>query len=236
MIGYGINNNNTNPPPSFNPDMVLSSENASGKQNHPKKELTLTEKHELASKLEKDLSFDNTNKNASSMNNSMSLNNFKSLSTNNSNNNSRNLTDSLMDRNLADLNFNTSTNKSTMPSSASTNFSMPMQTSTQNRFPTSNNFNGQNNTYGNMGNASFQRPPFQQQQHQNSFNNQQMGFFGNLALPAPGDAASKSGFPNIMPPPSINTLKPATNLNSFNKTSPQPGKKSALDDLADIFG
>ena len=244
MIGYGVNNNNTNganPPASFNPEMLVSNDNSGKQQNQPKKELTLTEKHELATKLDKDLTFDNK---ASTMASSMSLNNMKPLNTNNNNNNSnKGLADSLMDRNLADLNFSTSTNnnKTMMPTSASTNFSSASQ---QNRFPTSNNFGNQNAAYGNMGGSNmqssfnatqFQRPPFQQQNMQQNLNNQQMGFFGNLALPAPGDAA-KSSFPTILPPPSMNTtLKPATNLNAFNKTTPQ-AKKSALDDLADIFG
>jgi hypothetical protein len=244
MIGYGMNSSNgTNPPAGYNSDMILSGENSSNKQNQPKKELTLSEKHELATKLENEFTLDAHNVKNTSFTSSMSLNNMKP--TNTSNTNTKNLADSLMNKNLADLDFNTfntSSNKATpmIPNSQSTNFLA--QNTSQNRFQAPNNFNqNSNNMFGNMNNQSFQqqRPPFQQP----SMNNQQMGFFGNLALPAPGDSNSSiksSGFPSIAPPPNLNTLKPATNLNSFvNKTSSPPqanAKKSALDDLADIFG
>jgi hypothetical protein len=241
MIGYGVNNNNNgpNPPAGYNSDLIVSGDNSNtNRQNQPKKELTLSEKHELATKLENEFSLDAYDVKNTSFTSSMSLNNIKPASINN-NKNTKNLTDNLMDRNLADLNFNTSNNKasSILPNSQSTNFSI--QNTTQNRFQAPNNFS-QNNMFGNMNNQSFQqqRPSFQQQ----NMTNQQMGFFGNLALPAPGDSnvIKNNNFPTIAPPPSYNNLKPATNLNTFgNKTSPPSQnntKKSALDDLADIFG
>ena len=247
MIGYGVNNNSDGsiPPTAFNSGNILTTDNSNTrKPNQPKKELTLAEKHELASKLENEFSLEANETKNTSFSNSMSLNNIRPLNTNKNNN----LADSLMDKNLADLNFNTSNSNKTspiMPNSMSTNFTM--QNSSQNRFPAANNnFINQNsnNLFGNMGNQSFQpqRPSVQSQNSMNmNMNNQQMGFFGNLALPAPTQDTSnsiKSNFPTIAPPPSISSLKPASNLNAFsNKTSPpKSNKKTALDDLADIFG
>jgi SCY1-like protein 2 len=229
MAGYGINNNmngglSTNQAPAnFNPDIILNSGHSST-INHTKKELTLTQKHEMATRLENDFNLDANNTN-SSISNSMSLNNL----------NNKSLTESLMDRNLADLSLSNNNNNnnmhkpqlSIMPNSVSSNF-----TSQQNRFQTPN--------FGSsMNNHSFQPQ---------NVGNQQMGFFGNLALAAPSDFG-KSAFPTIAPPPTYNNMKQALNLNSFgNKMSSQnmnmnnnnnnnnnSNKKSALDDLADIF-
>lgn len=267
MVGYGVNTSSNNPPPSYQGDTLL---NANDKPIQPKKELTLSQKQELASKLEKESQ-------SSQINSSMSLNNLKSNT-----NSSKTLADNLMDKNLTDLNF--SSGQKALPSSSSTNFDLLTQSMSQtslsssassqqfqnsnrslnnnqnNSFPVFNNFNQQNNFRPSMSN-------------QNMTNNQQVGFFGNLALPAPtpntnsapafGNMSSikpmspiqpaiqsnnlngsfnnkPNNFPTNIPlipgPPKLNQLNPTTNNLNFNINNNNGAKKSALDDLADIFG
>ena len=237
MAGYGVNASQPNqPPPSYNSDIVLTSDNSSTHVlNKPKKELTLAEKQELANKLDNSLSFNDK----PSMSSSASLSNLKSSA-------SKTATESLMDKNLADLNFTSSYQKPMATNSTSaSNFNLLSQPnnmnsqqmnfqSPQNRFQSPNNSlnnfqNGMNNQFN-----AFNRPANPQQSISN-FQNQQMGFFGNLALPAPVNNANKTSIPTIAPPPSMNLMKPTQTLSQNGNNNAQ-GKKTALDDLADIFG
>ncbi len=259
MIGYGVSTTTNSPPPSFNQNDLLSPTNS----NSIKKELTLAEKQAMASKLEKEFnepltSTSNQNGyNKDLMSNSMSLNNLKA-------------NDNKDFSYLTDLNFSSSNNSNKPNNQQQMNNSFSMS----NNLNQSNMMMGFNNTNNGFNNNNNIRPAFNnnnnnQQQlnkqfsfnNNNSNNNSQLGFFGNLALPAPPTAnANKnipmnqminknvinmnnnsSGIPNLAPPPSINTtLKPTPalipntlNSNNNNNTS-KP--KTALDDLADIFG
>jgi len=203
MIGYGVGNQNNNPPPGYeNTNLVLNSQAST-----TKKELSLNDKIELASKLESS---------ASSESNQKHLTNSFSMSSINSTKhsvNKKNITDNLLESNLAEL-------------------------SVQNK-PANNNIN-----------KTFNQNMFPNQMSNYQTNqSQQMGFFGNLALPAPPSAQQQhqqpiqhkiNTPPLIAPPPTLNNLnlmKPVgPNQANQNKTNSIQANKTAFDDLADIFG
>ena len=206
MIGYGVTNNTANSQTSNFSTSLIPATAAVGAA--PKKELTLLEKQQMASKLESEDHHVNTRKD---MSNSMSL---QSLATTKSNANT--MADNLLNKNLSDLN-----NSHSM----------------QRKIPNSNsNFNMNNSNNNFFDSFLNEKPPNQQLQQQQQQNKNQMGFFGNLALPAPT--------PNLNPPPARSTLNqmgapprllmPTTSnmqTNNYNNN-----KKSAMDDLADLFG
>lgn len=273
MIGYGVNTSQSNPPPGYQSDTVLSSQE---KSNQPKIELTLVQKQEMATKLERE----------TQNGHSMSLNNLKAIT----NSNSSKVND-LMDKNFNDLNLMSDSNNPTTKSnssSGSSNFDLlaqQMSTSStssvasnsfQNSFQQNRPFSNSNNNsnfspFDNLNplnkSQNTQYKPLQQQaqNNKNMFNNQQqVGFFGNLALPAPNNLAQST----IMnQSPSLNAMRPTastpamykpnnfqisnstqqaplipgppksnpTNANLMSNNS-QSNNKTALDDLADIFG
>jgi hypothetical protein len=246
MSGYGLNKQGANnaTPPGYQNNAVLDSTSSSSKSsNQIKKQLTLSEKQEMASRLERD----DLQNGHNTISTSSSMSSIKKKP---------DLAESLMDRNLADLNINSTQQNNQFKSNhfspqqtqqlslQPTPFNMPTTTST-----TNNNFNKQASF--NPVNRSNQQPPFP------SMSNQQMGFFGNLALPAPPTASSinnTAGFNHQGP--SLNSMKSMSNQigqvmtpslippppGANNKQQLQPtissqaNKKSALDDLQDIFG
>lgn len=236
MSNYGLNKQqqqqqqpqNTSPQ-GYSNAPVLQTSPGSSSNNQFKKQLTLSEKQEMASRLEKE--FD-TNKNMSS---STSMSGIKSSANSSSSKPSIDLlTDSLMDRNLADMNINkpatqfANSNNTSQMSFANTNSIRP------------SGFNQFNNNQNNF------RPAMN-----TNMNNSQMGFFGNLALPAPPSATQPSSQPmNLMSPTSTPALIPPPpnrqnqnqqfgNQSLINMSTNQSANKkptTALDDLQDIFG
>ena len=233
MSNYGLNKQqqqqqqpqNTSSQGYSNAPVLQTSPGSSSSNNQFKKQLTLSEKQEMASRLEKE--FD-TSKNMPS---STSMSGIKS----NAKPSIDLLTDSLMDRNLADMNINkpatqfanNSNNNTSQMSFANTNSIRP---SGFNQFNNQNNFRPAMNT---------------------NMNNSQMGFFGNLALPAPPSATQPSSQPmNLMSPTSTPALIPPPpnrqnqnqqfgNQSLINMSANQSANKkptTALDDLQDIFG
>ena len=289
MIGYGVANVNSNPPPSYGKDIMLPAASATSPAAMRKKELTLDEKHELAARLEKEhISVNNNNNNNNNYNN-----NFGSS---NSNNKPANLM-SMNNSTAASSNYSYLTDLDDLTSSSSSNgigtmkaIMPPVAATTPTATPTVG-FNLQLNSSGSshsISSAAFaqSRPNtmmgmgmgmsgaggamMNQQQQQQA---QHQGFFGNLALPAPpspngggGLRTSSSMTLNAMSSSSTNNNKPmSVNFNTANATpsamspmmsplkphqpaanqstmfnaaakSGAPGKKSAMDDLADIFG
>lgn len=220
MAGYGVSvSQNTAPPTSFHSqDMAKAS---SG--NMPKKELTLSEKQELAARLDRE---------EPKISSSVSLNSIKSAN---------NLTDNLMDKNLKDLNFSVS-----QKSNQNSNFD-PFNQSMSNTNYINNQAFRQVNTNTSFGSPIGHLKP-------NSQSNQNLGFFGNLALPAPNSNVSQI---NHQMNNSFNMHLNLTSMNNSMNTIPLiPGppklgspliskpnnqtvnnsQKSALEDLADIFG
>lgn len=251
ITGYGLSkqqNNGNAPPPGYQGgNAILGDSVGSGSQHQVKKQLTLSEKQEMASRLEKEFGDTSPSKGGGAMSSSMSLSTIKTNKPNSAASKDL-LTDSLMDRNLADMNINAKSNSQF-----------------QQFTPQNNNFNMMNNTSNNNN-----KPPgggfnqFNSQIRPNSMNsmmsNQQMGFFGNLALPAPPSANStqtpngmnmNSGL-NSMKPMSMNMMStgsggqqvmaptlippPPQAANRSPQQQATPGKKTALDDLQDIFG
>lgn len=237
MSGYGLNQqqqNNGGPPPGYQSNSLVLHE-ASSQQSKPvtsinsnfKKQLTLSEKQELASRLEKDLE-----KNQSTtVPTSMSTSSMKSASNNTNKPGKSNvdlLTDSFMDRNLVDLDI-----QSKFKSQQQSFNIQPIPFTGMNAQPAMrpNQFNQPR-----MGGAPNSAA---------TINNQQMGFFGNLALPAPTTTPTMSvnSFgtksptqvmtPSLIPPPPNKQQSPQSLINM----SPMDVKKpTALDDLHDIFG
>ena len=201
MIGYGVTNTNASSQASNFSTSLIPAPAAVGAA--PKKELTLLEKQQMASKLDSEEHHVNSRKD---MSNSMSL---QSLSMATTKSNANSMADNLLNKNLSDLN-NSHSMQRKMPNSNS-NFSM-------------NNSN--NNFFDSFLN---ERPPQQQQLNQRN----QTGFFGNLALPAP--------IPNLNPPPARPTLNqmgapPRLLMPATSNMPTNHNKKSAMDDLADLFG
>ncbi|RNA06295.1 SCY1 2 [Brachionus plicatilis] len=224
MAGYGVttaSQQSANPPPSFHGESLVKSRSG----NMPKKELTLSEKQELAARLERE---------EPKISSSMSLNSIKPANS---------ITDNLMDKNLKDLSF--SGNQKPTPLNSNYDLLTHSMTNTSlgnNQASRQSNLNSSFNSFSS---------PFSQMRPQS---NQNLGFFGNLALPAP---SSNSPQMNSVPNNSFN-MHPnlATMNNSINSIPLIPGppkfgssmitkpnnqtvnnsQKSALDDLADIFG
>ena len=265
MMGYGVNSvNGSAPPPGYSGEIVMSQTSGGSAL---RKELSLKEKQELASKLE--------NEQPQVIANSMSLNNF---------NKPRDMADTLMSKNLADLSPKKSSAMlpSASLSSSSTNFdlltqfSSPSNTSnpsfnpltSQQIKPPFNNNNNNSSHKSNMNRAGFAISQNNQNNSMNLNGSEFVGFFGNLALPAPPPTTSSisinqmaSNFQTL----SINTTAPMTTTTTMMKPPlslgnntmsipliPMPpksgstpissnsnsssNKKSALDDLTDIFG
>jgi hypothetical protein len=236
--GYGLANNNTgnNPPPGYQNNSILNTTN--NNPNQLKKQMTLNEKQEMASRLEKE-------EHKSGLQSSMSLRNINS-----NKQNTTDLTDSLFDRNLADLNINnkmTPNNNLSLLSQqmAPVPFHHQQQQSSsfmnkptgQFASPVNNNNNGLNSSLNqNRGAGQLS-------------NQQQLGFFGNLALPAPPSSqgpslnamkssnktttTTNSPSASLIPPPPKSALSSQI---ASNNSQTNAGKKTALDDLADIFG
>jgi hypothetical protein len=200
MLGYGVTNQNNIPPPGYdNTNLVLNSQATGGK-----KELSLNDKIELASKLESSAP---TESNQKQLTNSFSMGSINSTKPSV---NKKNIADNLLESNLAEL-------------------------AVQNK-PANNNKPFNQNLFTNqMGN--YQTPLNQPQQ---------MGFFGNLALPAPPSSQQQqmqnkiNAPPLIAPPPTLNSMnlmKPlGPNQANQSKTNSIQSNKTAFDDLADIFG
>lgn len=219
MAGYGVTaSQNAVPPPSFHTQSLIKS--SSG--NMPKKELTLSEKQELAAKLERE---------EPKISSSMSLNSLKPANS---------ITENLMDKNLKDLSFSSSQKVGQMNS----NFDFLTHTMTSTNLMNKNDTKQMNSSSTFI--TSHVKPNVQ--------SNQNLGFFGNLALPAPNSNMTQTNSPMIN---SFNVRPNSTPMNnSINNiplipgpprfTSPMipkpnsqtlnNGHKSALDDLADIFG
>ena len=237
MIGYGVTNTQTNSNTSsgFNISPISNSDHSSKSINQPKKELTLVEKQQLANKLEKE---------------------------NGSLKSSKSMTDNFLNKNLADLSFNSSQKAITAaPNNNFDFFSEFDNNSSVNKVEPSqlqknNLFNVENSTFNNNMNGSnqFKSPQFNNNFNNNNNNNNissmtrsntsQQGFFGNLALPAPSSftdtVSNKNTFsviPNIAPPP-MKPLQPMINLTAKPATTniSNGTKKSAFDDLNDLFG
>lgn len=246
MSGYGLNqqSNGNAPPPGYQGGAVLDGTNTSSKSGQIKKQLTLSEKQELASRLEKDL------ESSPNITSSMSMSGIKSNKNKPSGgtNTADLLTDSLMDRNLAGLNISAGASKSQIQQPAL--FAANTQSTT---FP-----NSFSNPIAPGGFNQF-RPTNNSMMSTQPMTNQQMGFFGNLALPAPSPTTSSNSTMNSLNSMSLNTMKPMTSQVSPGsvmtpslippppshpaaKSSPQntlsqgAAKKTALDDLHDIFG
>jgi hypothetical protein len=246
MKGFGVTTNGqtnaNNPPPGYQGEAVLGQQ--STQQQTVKKELTLKEKQELASKLENSSSQINN----TTLPNSMSLKNFNNST--NTSRNTNNLTDSLMNKNLADLNTsanNNNTNKTTGMSGSTSNFDLLTQigtSSTPSSLNTNNNSNINNTSF-----KSFQNPStnnfmmnnlnminnINKTQNTNKNNNEIVGFFGNLALPAPptASATTNSGFSPIQPNKFTNDINFSTassfgNLNMINQIKPPPQPSGAI--------
>lgn len=229
MIGYGVSN--TSNPTTTMAYNISPGSNSSSSINQPKKELTLAEKQQLANKLEKE------NGSLSSATSSSSMKTSKSM------------TDNFMNKNLVDLTLSSQT-KTTTTNNKSNDFDFSefdsVLTSTahsktnqiNNNKP--NNFNMNSNGLNQFNNSSFNfnnNNNNMSQMHRST--STQQGFFGNLALPAPPSSNTKvSPIPNIAPPP-IKPMQPTINLSSTansNGANNTNIKKSALDDLNDLFG
>jgi hypothetical protein len=251
MIGYGVANSGscqTTPPAYFGDSLVNGQAKLS---NQAKKQLTLAEKQEIASKLEQNES----NKPASAP-----LNNSKLVS---SNANSKNLTDNLLDKNLVDLgmsnkmpsvgvNNNGVSNYSLLTSMSTTTTSIP------NASANTNNLNlltqNQNRTQQSTIGQSLSLSQMKQSQNTNNINSN-AGFFGNLAILPPPSSMSQSSSKsavgslnslmtaNLGSPSSTSSYQPVKGSSTSNVFKPmsssqnnQLDKKSALDDLADFLG
>lgn len=221
MVGYGVTvSQNTVPPSSFHSQDIAK---ASG-GNMPKKELTLSEKQELAARLERE---------EPKISSSSSLNSIK---------HKNNFTDNLMDKNLKDLNFFANQK----PNQISSNFDLLSQSMSSTSLMNNQISRQVNSNTSFNSSIGLVRPNVQ--------SNQNQGFFGNLALPAPNSNISPinqsmntsfnmrpnltnlnnsiNSIPLIPGPPKLgSTLIPKPSNQSVNN-----GQKSALDDLADIFG
>jgi hypothetical protein len=205
MIGYGVTNQNNVPPPGYeNTNLVLNNQAPIAK-----KELTLNDKIEIASKLESSMPSDSNQKH---LTNSFSM---SSINSSKPSVNKKNIADNLLESNLAELSFQ---NKPSLNNNAK-----PFN---QNMFPNQM--------------SNYQTPLNQPQQ---------MGFFGNLALPAPPSSQQQHmqhriNTPSLIAPPAtlnnmnnMNLMKPlGSNQTNQNKTNSIQSNKTAFDDLADIFG
>jgi hypothetical protein len=240
MIGYGVSNTSTANHMSSSMGFNISPITNSEPQNYvninaPKKELSLVEKQQLANNLEKE-------------------NGTATLKT------SKSMADNFMNKNLADL---TSLNNQPMlaitsNSSNKNNFDFFSEfetnslaqhpqnknTNNNNTFNKQNNFNGTFNANDHSSNGlnQFKNVSFNNSSQMQRSTSSQQGFFGNLALPAPPSMTSlmdtnktkTTNIPNIAPPP-LKPTQATTNLNKMNVSS-SSNKKSALDDLNDLFG
>ena len=93
MIGYGVTTSGQESSTSFGNMIVPAAIEAPRSQNQPKKELTLLEKQQLASKLEKEALQNQQQQTSNGLTQSNSMQNMKT----------KTMTDNLLDRNLADL-------------------------------------------------------------------------------------------------------------------------------------
>lgn len=240
MIGYGVTNTSASTAQTSYNTSPVNSTNI----NQPKKELTLAEKQQLANKLEKE-------NGTTSTSSTTSLSSIKS---------SKSMTDSFMNKNLVDL--TTNSQKISNASNKSNNYdfaefdtvlSSSSNASVQQQQNSSVSFNSSNkpaqfgantmNSFNGFNQFNINSNSMSQMSRSSS---SQQGFFGNLALPAPPMANTttttpmnkNSMIPNIAPPP-MKQLQPMINLstaaNSLNGSS-NTSKKSALDDLNDLFG
>ncbi len=237
MIGYDIT-------PSTSREMASPQASSSAVLNPEimttnKKPISMIEKQQMAAQLETKNSSSNTTKSTMmtnsnsliSLNNKSTSNSASSNSSQNKNNYSSDLTDDLFKKNLENLSLNNNNNN-------------------QNKSANLDLF--QSNFINNNSQQNGAAKNFSQFNVMNgSSNQQQLGFFGNLALPAPvnnSSALSLNQIPLIKPiPASQSTLhsnsKPPTNpkesMDLFSHQSSlsinQKGK-TAADDLADIFG
>lgn len=231
IAGYGLsnqNNNANNPPPGYQSSAIVPVSNSNS--NQAKKQLTLSEKQELAARLDNEQPVNGHKE----MHGSMSLSSIKSTPATKSND----LSDSLFDRNLADLNI------SSKPTGNNTsNFNMLSQQMTSPAAPF-HQAQAMNKPPMTMMNNNFGSSFNQIRPQTNNNNNSQLGFFGNLALPAPSSNqpapslnALKTSNSPMIPAPSLIPPPPKANVPSIGNAAPsQSTKKTALDDLADIFG
>ena len=253
MIGYGVSNTTTaNQMASsmgfnINPIATNSEPQNYVNINAPKKELSLAEKQQMANKLEnengpanlkasKSMTDSFMNKNLADLS---SLNNQPPLAITNSSSNKNNFdffseleTNSLSQHQSKNIN-----NNNNLPG-LTTNTAL----NKQNNFNGSFNTNDHSNGINQFKNMSLNNNSSQIQRSSSS----QQGFFGNLALPAPPSMTSlmdtnknkATTIPNIAPPP-LKPMQAAINLNNFNASKSNnnsKNKKSALDDLNDLFG
>ena len=270
MIGYGVSDTSaaSAPPSSFYSSNIspTQSDNSIGKYNTVKKELTLSEKQEMAANLEKQ----NEANGFGAMTSSKSLQNVAKKAPKS---NVDLLTNDLFDKNLTTLsikppppppsskpanaatsNFDLLTKSPTsgattgfpsmqpsqgMSMSQSSSFGFPATSTSMNN---SMNFssNGSNQSMFNTMNSSMKPAP---NYNINSNGNANMGFFGNLALPAPTTSPSQPLMGNNNS--SLNNLGKSSPMSMMNQPlipSKAPGnvapsgKKNALDDLADFLG
>jgi len=228
MVGYGVTNSDKTPSSVNSGQLAIMSDPAKVKAP-PKKELTLLEKQQLASQ------FDSID---GSMSGSFSMQNLKKTATPKTNTDL--LADNLMNSNLANLGGS--------GLSGSKSFSKPMslQPSSMNNSQMSNqknNLNYNSNDFFSQFNTPVSSNSFNQSNNMMSNSNSgNMGFFGNLAL-GPAPPGNKSGFNSVsMNPPMTSSLSQMGNMNNNiniltpNKPNGQQNKKTALDDLDDLFG
>jgi len=225
MVGYGVTSSDKKSASTNSGQLAITPDPAKVKAP-PKKELTLLEKQQLASQ------FDSFNSNVSSSSSMQVIKTAPSQKTN-----TDLLADNLMNANLTNLGSNMSGSKSfSKPMSLQSN-SMNISLSQNNQ---KSNVNYDSNDFFNQFNTPVSSNNFNNK-NQMANNSGNMGFFGNLALAAPPKPANNNEFKSsAINPPTIKTsLSQMGNMNNIlmpNKPNGQQNKKSAFDDLEDLFG
>jgi hypothetical protein len=255
MLGYGVNKpTNGAPPPGYQGDAVLTEAMpAAPMTTYGKKELSLKEKQERAAQMESEV--------AKNMSSSMSLNNMnkntnRDLMTDNLM--SRNLADMSIKKPVPSSNSNFDLLNQMSPNTVtntSNNFMMQPSPVINNQFQSQQQRPGFNNNmnFNNTNNSGFNNFSMNNNNRNGNQNGSEfVGIFGNLALPAPPTANNSSmnvqfmnnGSSMMAPQPmglNVNTGKKPNAMSipliPTPPTNSQSGiKKSAMDDLTDIFG
>jgi hypothetical protein len=260
MLGYGVNKPmNGTPPPGYAGDAVMT-ENSSSASNG-KKELTLKDKQEMAARMEKEEAATRPVANSMSMSNMNNKN--RDLMTDNLV--SRNLADMTLKKPPPSSTSNFDLLTQISPNSNTSNsMAMPQvnnQFQQQQRMPSAFNSNSGGNSFNNnSGFNSFSANNNMMRAGNNQNGSEFVGVFGNLALPAPPSAMAAASTNSNAPMGSMGGGMTGLNVNTSMKSNtmsipliPTPPKqsgghmmpnsnsqsgvkKSAMDDLSDIFG